>query len=453
MNVVVERTKKKTEKDENEYNTIKNRSDQINKMRTEIDKRETKLLNELGNLYNEMSKQYMSVVNVQSSINKLASYNNTQEYNYLNNMTCPERAKGCKIPSAIPIPSCSFQLHNCVTLRTNNSGNLALFFNPVFLCNTNISHDIDYKLTVGANPTDYILTPQNMTTLWINNNETLTGSAANYNWSPINIGQMLPPVYDQYRLVSASLVVKYIGRLDIASGVIGGAVIFDENKYIGTNYSIKEASGGSSFSYSSQNSDLAKYGNFDLAMDSYYHRENLTIEGIRELYFPLDNSFEEYTKTLDGTNMNIDGYFDTEPRLKFSADQDYYKSGFNWLVYALGAPANSSCFKVDIYCNYECLPNAEFLNYLPLSMSPYHINNSEKNEANRTVQQKPIMKSSEIHYDTDVPDCWLNMKKKFGNSVPGIKKLLSEGLINAIPSIKPGIALAGAMIENMDMEY
>lgn len=422
-----------------------------------IDKYDANILSYLARLYEALNGEKMDFSKIKNAVDALQQFNSRQEYNYLNNLLHPEKYKGVKIPTPIPVPSCSFQLHNCVTLRTNGSGNLALLFNPFFLCNTNINNEIDYTLTVGDVPTNYIVQPQNMTTLWVNNNETLTGSAANYNWSPINIGQMLPPVYDQYRLVSASLVVKYIGRLDIASGVIGGAVIFDESKYLGTNYKIRAESGGSSFDYSSENPDLAKYGNFDLAMDSFYHQENLTLEGMRELYFPLDNSFEEYTKTLDGTSTNIDGNFDTQPHLKFSVDQDYYKSGFNWFVYVLGAPANSSCFKVDIYCNYECLPNAEFLNYLPLSMNPIGVSSEDKRKANLIVQQKPVMKLADTEktiVSTTMPSIWERMKKKFSNSLPGIGKLIAKGMVSMIPGLKSGLALAGSLLQSnvMDME-
>ena len=145
------------------------------------------------------------------------------------------------------------------------------------------------------------------------------------------------------------------------------------------------------------NTDYAKYGNFDLAMDSFYRQENLCLEGLRELYFPLDNSYEEYTK-LVGTSALTEEYNGT---LTFSIkDSDLYKSGFNQFVYVLGAPPSSSCFKVDIYCNFECLPNASFLNYLPLSSTPNAISNYDKKTTIGIVQQKPIMKFDEnITYD------------------------------------------------------
>ena len=299
-----------------------------------------------------------------------------------------------------------------------------------------------------------------MTSLWVNNDDTLSGSAPNENWDPYDIGQVIPAVYDQFRLVSASVVVKYIGRLDIVSGVIGGAIIFDENRNVGSQMKVTYApqpGAESTVVYPMGiNPDLAKYGNFDLAMDSFYHQENLTLEGIRELYFPIDNSFEEYVKITDNSILNYTFNLTSNSvppgimSYTCIANQDYYKSGFNFMIYTLGAPPTSACLKLDIYCNFECLPNAKFLNYLPISMTPYHLSTVEKNKASMMIQQKPVMKSKEnSDNQEEVPNIWLKMKRKFNNSMPGIKKLISNGLINAIPSLKPGIALAGTMM-NID---
>ena len=314
---------------------------------------------------------------------------------------------------------------------------MAAIFNPFFLSST----DVLKSTTFDAETTDEVtFTPSYLSTLWCNNDVTLSGSEANNNWFPINIGQVIPPVYDQYRLVSASIVVKYIGRLDIASGVIGGAIIFDENPVIGSGYVIQDAS-STTFSL---NPNISKYGNFDLAMDSFYHQENLCLEGLRMLYFPIDNSFEEYTRTVDGTHVNLSRTPEST-QLIFSADQDYYKSGFNWLIYVLGAPPRSNCFKIDIYCNYECLPNAKFLNYIPLTMNPMNTSSDEKRKANLIVQQKPITKIGENI--KVMPDIWYKMKNKFSNNLPSLGKLTRLGIINSIPSLKPGISLASTMLE------
>lgn len=408
----------------------------------QIDKYDATMLSYLARLYEAMNGEKMDFTKIKTAVDALASYNKKAEYNYLNNLLYPEKCKGVKIPSPIPVPSCSFQLHNCVTLSTNNVGNLAFVFNPFFLANEN---DSDFNNLAVQ---DYTIHKVNyFSTLFVNNDNTLNGHEANGNFVPVNIGQTIPNVYDQYRLVSASIVVKYIGRLDITSGVIGGAIIYEDSKNIGANVNVhlNEDPADLIRPLDTRNTDLHKFGNFDLAMDSFYHQENMVLEGIRELYFPLDNSYEEYTQLLGAskTEWSFTGGY---PKL-FVNDTDAYKSGFNFFVYVLGAPPSSACFKVDIYCNFECLPNASFLNYLPLSMNAGTISNTEKKSAISIVQQKPIMNLKEKSLAmVNKPSIWEKMKNKFANSLPGIGKLLSWGLGTMIPGLKPGLALAGSLI-------
>ena len=408
----------------------------------QIDKYDATMLSYLARLYEAMNGEKMDFTKIKTAVDALASYNKKAEYNYLNNLLYPEKCKGVKIPSPIPVPSCSFQLHNCVTLSTNNSGNLAFVFNPFFLANEN-DNDFNGEIIQGDSP--YALHKVNFfSTLYVNNNDTLNGHELNNNFDPINIGQTIPNVYDQYRLVSASVVVKYIGRLDITSGVIGGAIMYEDSKNVGSSVQYNILSDpDTDRTILSHNQDLAKFGNFDLAMDSFYHQENMVLEGIRELYFPLDNSYEEYTQLLGVSKAE---WAPNGNRLVVN-DTDAYKSGFNFFVYVLGAPANSACFKVDIYCNFECLPNASFLNYLPLSMNAGTITNTEKKTAISIVQQKPIMSMKEKGSAmVNKPSIWDKMKNKFANSLPGIGKLLSWGLGTMIPGLKPGLALAGSLI-------
>lgn len=431
--------------EKNDIITTKLKEDK--KMIEMIDKNDATILSYLGRLYNVINSDKVDFGKIKNAVDALAIFNQRQEYNYLDNLLHPEKCKGVKIPTPIPVPSCSFQLHNCVTLSTNNSGNLGVLFNPFFLYSANVS-DKEYDVNGISDDKAHV---KYLTSMFVLNHNSANGHSPNANWVPVDIGQGIPNVYDQFRLVSASIVFKYIGRLDIASGVIGGAIVFDENPAVG---------GVVNFN-SSQAADipiiplgLRKYGNFDLAMDSFYHQENMSLEGIRELYFPIDNSFEEYMKT-DITNQlefTINAESQYSSSVVGSVPQDYYKSGFNQLIYVLGAPPSSACFKVDIYCNFECLPNPEFLNYLPLSMNPRGVSTEEKRQANLIVQQKPIMKIAESDSVslTVMPSIWKKMETKFGNSLPGVGKLLSRGLINSMPGLKPGIALASAMINMND---
>ena len=401
-------------------------------------KYDEKLKYYIARLYQAINGEKIDLTVIKNSVDALNKFFEHQEYNYLNNLLYPEKCKGVKIPSPVPVPSCSFQLHNCVTLQTNSSGNLGVVFNPFFLA-SNSTADIGNYTYTDENVKSAAFKPNFFSSFYVNNAEDLNGYSTNYNWRPINIGQQIPPVYNQYRLVSASVVMRYIGRLDIASGVIGGAIVFDESKELGCD-GIETVVGADDnvhrINFATRPTNLDKYGNFDLAMDSFYHQENLCIEGMRELYFPIDNSYEEYVKLLNPsliTGIRKHGVNDAIPVL--SADEDYLKNGFRYMIYVLGAPPSSSCFKCDIYCNFECLPNAEFL---------------EKKEATLIIQQKPVMKISESEKIVPrMPSIWERMKQKFSNALPGIGKLIANGLVTAIPQLKPGLALANSIIDSI----
>ena len=408
-----------------------------------LDNNDMILITKLNGLRTSLNGDNVNVRSVRQQIRDISRFDQERNFDYLSNLLKPEKAKGCKIPSQIPIPSCSFQLHNAITLTTNSSGNIAFIMNPFFLASNTI---VGQRLpNVEGN---YTYVHKYLTSAWLNNSDTLTGAAADDNWSPVDFGQTIPPVYDQYRLVSASLVVKYIGRLDNVQGLVGGAILYADNSAIGGQVQVASSATGAydpaGNGTNTVTEGLSQYGNFDLAQDSYYHSEKMTLEGVRELYFPLDNSFEEYMKVVDPSS-GLDGNT-TDAGIELVAANDIFKSGFNWFFYATNAPPSTSCFKLDIYCNFECLPNAKYLNYMPVSLTPFTVPPEEKKKAILMAQDRPIMKSGEELYD-GAPNLFNKMIKKFDQGLPGFDKLKSYGLMGAIPGLKSGLALAGNMIQ------
>ena len=442
-----------------------------------INKYDQDMLKLVGNLYTATHGEKLNLEEIGSAVDALAKYNEKSEYNYLNNLLNPERCKGVKIPTPIPVPSCSFQLHNCVTLSPENStGNLGVLFNPFFLVNNQWTANAssggkpyptqlyDKKGNKFYDDSTYVVpngeivyAPDKVTSLFVcNNNLSGTSSTRDSDWIPVNINQSIPPVYDQYRLVSASMVVKYIGRLDIVSGVIGGAIIFDENPFVGGTFYKTTGDGTKQINALIQDIDgpdnirppgIGKYGNFDLAMDSFYHQENSILEGIRQLYFPIDNTYEEYSKLLNEVSV------EELSANSIEINSDELKSGFNFFIYTMGAPSGA-CLKLDIYCNYECLPNASFLNYMPISVSTFGMSNQEKKDAIATVQEKPIMKANEtIEVQSPVSMGYRkylnNMAKRFKGILPGVGKLVGMGLNYLVPKLKPTISIVGSLINSM----
>ena len=119
------------------------------------------------------------------------------------------------------------------------------------------------------------------------------------------------------------------------------------------------------------------------------------------------------------------------------------------MVYVQGAPPSSACFKVDFFCNFECLPNAQYLNYLPLSMNLETPTPKEKKEAIMYIQKKPIMtikEATDLSNSMAAPSIWDKMKKKFSDGLPSISKMIAKGLAQSVPVLKPGISLAGTML-------
>lgn len=379
------------------------------------------MLDNLVVLNRIFGKDYINLDQYEDIVRFIQRINAENEYDYLNTLLHPEYCKAVKIPSPIPVPSCAFQLHNTVTLTTNALGNLCFLFNPFFLYDKSILNNYVF-------PTQTLAGVENSafnfcTSFFLNNSPEVDGFTPNAgNWTAINIGQGIPNVYNQYRLVSASLVVRYIGRMDITSGVIGGAIIYDESIYPGGLMNYNNA--GQNYTFSNRSPGLWKYTNFDLAMDSYYHQERNCIQGLREIYFPLDNTYEEYQKMLtasDVKQMNQQVVSSSGETIGLPAVSTLYdtKKGFQQMVYILGAPPESACFKIDVYCNFETLPNAEFLNYMPVSLTQNSISPEFKKQSIAYVQKEPITGLNEKK----------NLIGKVGKGIlTGLKNIFKKGV-------------------------
>lgn len=344
-----------------------------------------KFLSYLVNMHNSLRGDRIDVDRINSLNEMLQHMKGEQSEEYLETLLHPETVKGTKIPSTIPVPSSSFQLHNSITVAPNALGHFAIVFNPFFLSGA------------GTN-----------SSLWLNNNVGLTGSASSNFFTAVNVGETIPPVYNQYRLVSASIVIKYVGRLDIVQGVLGGAIIFDQNVNTG-DYTVPAI-----------NANLAKYGDFNLAMDSYYTQENLTLNGLRELYFPLDVTFEEYTDI--GTSKN----------------------GFAYVAYCYSGVPSTPSYKVDVYMNFECLADATFLNYIPAS--PCMIGTDRKSEAIQIVQQNPITDESESRIRRNASSFWDKLKNNLGSILPSVASIASA-FFPSLKSVMPVIQAGSQMLQ------
>ena len=275
-----------------------------------IQKHDKRLLEWMVKFKRTLDRDPIDMQQVGQLVDMLKDIKTKQQNNYLLDLLWPEMASNSKIPVEFPIPTSSFQLHNQGTFQTNASGNLAILFNPFYL-----------EQGAGTNSTFYV-----------NNNAGLSGTASSNFFTSTYMGQTLPiQVYQKFRLVSAVMHVRYIYRLDAASGVFGYSINFES---VGTTALL------------GVNANLARYGNFNLIDDSYFNGRSNVLEGARLLYIPYDPTTTEFN------------------------DLGVAKSSTNLMVYAQGLPPSQFCVRVDTFLNFECTCDPVFQNYIPSDV-PY----------------------------------------------------------------------------------
>lgn len=343
------------------------------------------IIEKLNSLKNELNRDQVNLKSVQRDIKQLANYDNTANYEYLNSLLDPKNQKGVKIPGKIPIPSCSFQLHNFATFRANENGYDVFTCNPWFLANEGLQGK---QVQIGEDETFYLA--GSVSPYFFCRLDAVDGKTVTDYWSSATTFTFtIPPVYAKYRLVSACATLRYTGELDQVKGIMGAAITYNKSNNIAFGY----GNSLDNYAYGSLTQAFNDYGNFELIRDSFYSQDASCIEGLKILYFPLDNSFNEFKPVYDGSKTKWSMIPDVGPVATVS--EDFYKPGFNWMFYLQGCPYDGSkrVFRMDFYMNYECIPKAEFLNYMPVTLDVRPcLTNDLKKKFMEEVQDKAIQK-------------------------------------------------------------
>lgn len=351
----------------------------------------------LNELKNCLCGEHLDLENIFKKIDRLYKYRDIKKYSYLNSLLYPEKARGCKIPSKVPVCSCSFQLRSSFNIYINETGCLCCLINPFFLANTeNEGKFYDDVYTNG-----FFVGPE-LGTFWdaggvLVDNE-ITYPMQDWYPYPFEIQQVIPPVYSEYRLVSASLKIKYTGTLKEVSGTIGCGIWTSSFPFIGARIRARQ----SPIEVYNPGSDVIRTGAFadDITIDAIRHcqyfTENPLLEGIRALYFPIDNSYLEYVKICDRDSFSVDYFQATDSqtyegkRAVLSLDDSKFKSGFNWVFFVEGGPKNKVCLRAELVCNFECLPAPEAMQYMPITNDNILDLGEDMNLAINSVRNKPI---------------------------------------------------------------
>lgn len=371
-------------------------------------------------ILNELYKsiKYNDIHGLIRILQKIIEYKDNKN-KYLNEILYPEIYKYTKIPSLIPLPSCSFQLYFTETFTVNS--NLYFMFSPFFLYNSNFmvnTDNVDGQLFYGPNGDNairrYIInnphekdwrkyySPEYLTSFFYQDNGD-TGTSDNPWWYTVNINQGVGDLYKKYRLVSACMIVKYIGKQADAQGTIHGGIIYDDNPYVGircdyVTYDRDDPDTIRILGDNTANKGMFKYGGKPNALyNAFYHKENLMNEPMKLIYFPMDNSYEQFVDVCDLNDFNFflspieyDGY--TFDSCNYEIKNNINRTFFKFLVYITNAQYYEDAVKVEIFCNYEGIPNTNYINYIPTDINTFNVNKKEKKEIIDTVKQKPIVK-------------------------------------------------------------
>ena len=414
-------------------------NNKINENNNNIENDEKEMLIKLNELYNSLDNKDRNIDEIINKIKNIIDYKNEDKIKYLNSLLNPEQYKDVKIPSAIPIPSCTYSFHRNFVIYPDSTGRFRFIINPYFLYKNNINNmfseeyfnedgNIVNKNDISTNTGKYC------SIQWLSScsqffntymHENFPGSLQIHSY---NLDQNIPDIYLKYRLVSASIIIKYMDKVEKASGILGGTIIIDKTSNISGYCSMRDTGKRASEIIKQViPTELCKYNDINIIRNSFYYKEEDCLDGLKLVYFPVDNSYEEFKDIIDMDdikNFRIydAGYddFGNIDNIEFNLN-DNYNSGFYFYFFCEGGVYRSK-YKVDLYCNFECLPNLNKFNYLSYNTNNMNITNNEKQEIINIIQNKPINKIRDF---TNILD-WKGILKKMKNHSINITSELNK---------------------------
>ena len=357
----------------------------------------------INHLKYQLNKDSIDMRKVKDTIKELDEAYTKEECDYIESLLNPKDFKGAKLPSKYATPSTTFQLHNFFSFRINTSvrnGNDVFVFNPFYLYSDDIRGTKAIEVRPDSSKFSGFITGVTGQ-YWYMANSNMDGMhPINYNWATATTATAYAPeVYSKYRVVSACMELRYLGPIDEACGVIGAGINFEKFQYLsGTYYDTRgedaEFDPTRAAAASTLNPELPKYTNFDLIRDSSYFKENNCLEGMRLLYFPIDNKSLEYKPIITKKDISVDFM---NSSMAIHIKDPSIVQGFNWFVYLQNCPMSSSrSYRIDYWVNFECIPKPKFLDYIPLTLSVFNVPKDLFKKVQEEMEKKAIQKLNNI---------------------------------------------------------
>ena len=374
---------------------------------------------------NLFKKLYQAIFNndidLLINIINLIITNKYNKYIYLDYLLNPDIYKYVKIPGKIILPTSSFQLHKIIKIKTNTKGNIGIIFNPFFIYDYRF-YNINYYNNDNNNMVFYSNNGESykysyikdhsseknwenwysfiyLSSLLINNSDDDNNIFGN-NWMPIDI-QQYQKIHTKYRLVSSEIIVRYIGPEIESSGSFYGAIINNNNnKYINSCMA-RIDSGLLSYNIeyiNNTNCQLKNYNNLSMIYNSYYYKQTKCNEGIKLIYYPLDNSYEEFINRIHPKDIYYYHSEDENEEIKDFLQAKYnYRNGFNFMIIGNDLPYNENkdYIQIEIICNFETFLYSTYLNYIPYNQTNINLSDNEKKDILNIIKNNNIFKANE----------------------------------------------------------
>ena len=253
----------------------------------------------LGKLYTHLTGKNLDPKKILNVIELLSKLKNDLTKQYLYSLLFPEKHKNARIPTKFPTPSSTFQQNDFLLVTTNASGHFCIQW-----CPQNLSS------TIANN--EFV----------VNNNSTLGGNTADVNYvTSTTLVNTLNTQWQAFRVVSACMIIQYVGSFTDMKGLLGGGV---------------------DITTSNTNSFDSNYSVFSNIDDRLWSSVVRADEGLKVCYFPKDYADLNFIKPQ------------TTPAANGLA------SAVRLLAYGQGLPPSTQCIRIDLIKNVEAIPGPAF---------------------------------------------------------------------------------------------
>lgn len=352
------------------------------------------LIQKLNNIKQKLNSDPIDLSALKKEFESFMQLKQKENYSYLEDLLDPINRKGVTLPSKIPTATCSFQLHNEFPFNLNTRGYYAILINPFFLTSIKAGDIIPYKNGDSPRPEkitelEFVRPPNQV---WKVGDSYYGGAAENDPYVDACDGMQfsIPPIYTSYRVVSACAQLSYTGNVTEAQGIVGGEINLQKFQGLSATIFYVFESGDKIPLTSEAPAGISSVFPLKRMGQSIYSIENNVLEGVKMLYFPLDNSFTEFKPVMTANNVQCKrGYrrVGTGRPLITGPEQD----GFNWIFYvAQGKPNDQNSYKIEYWINYECIPDSKFLNYIPIAINAWKIPKWAISELAKTMEKYAV---------------------------------------------------------------